>query len=209
MRGRVLSVAGGTAWGVISGEDGRRYQYGLTDLRSAAPQAGQEVDFQAATDKAREIYAIGGFVPAVAAAGAKRDWVAFYMSPDGRVARGDYWLYGFLVILGVNTIVGWVPIIGQIVVLITTWASIALAFKRSHDVDRSGWWTMVPAVPMVLSVLCAILGIAGNSTSIYVLAALFGLVSFGAGLWVLIAILARRGDPGPNRFGHPPLPMSG
>ncbi|MFD0935008.1 DUF805 domain-containing protein [Methylobacterium trifolii] len=205
MRGRVLAVAGASAAGIIASEDGRRYSYGLPDLRSAAPQAGQDVDFQPGADEAREVYLIPGSMPVVVQ-GPKRDWVAFYMSPNGRVGRSDYWLYGFLVLMAVNVVVGWIPLIGQVVSLVAAWSGLALMIKRCHDVDRSGWWGFLPLVPLLLAVVGGIVAaLATNGAPGYAVAGVFGLLWFGASIWVVVAILARRGDAGPNRFGPPPV----
>lgn len=205
MRGKVLAVAGAGAPGAISGEDGRRYRYGLPDLRSTAPQPGQEVDFAAAGEDAREIYLVPGSQPAVFSQVPNRDWVAFYLSPSGRVARADYWLFGFLVILGANILIGWIPLIGQLFSLATTWCGIALAIKRCHDVGRSGWWSAVTVPPFALMIVGAIVLAISNGGGVGItLLSLGGIATFGAALWLIIAVLARRGDPGPNRFGPAP-----
>lgn len=58
MKGKILGVASTDSSGVITGEDGKRYGYGLMDWRGTnAPGVGQEVDFDTGPDgKASEIY---------------------------------------------------------------------------------------------------------------------------------------------------------
>lgn len=219
MRGRVLAVAEAGAAGLVAGEDGQRYRYGLTDLRSAAPLAGQEVDFRTDPDAgpspespvAREVYLILGPHPlptVPATGGPQRDWAAFYLSPTGRVGRGDYWLYGVLVLFAVNLFLAWIPILGQIVSLAAGWSGLALAIRRCHDVDRSGWWIWLPLVSLLGAIVAGGLAALQDDTSAAIaIASLSGLVWFVTSLWVLFAILVRRGEPGDNRFGPPPLPV--
>lgn len=213
MRGRVLAVPGADASGVISGDDGRRYRFGPADMRGTPVQVGREVDFETQVDEAREIYPVPGqppfLTPTVSDVLKQRDWGVFYGSWQGRVGRRDYWLYGVLAIFVVNLILGLIPVIGQILTLGTAWSGIVLAIKRSHDVGRSGWWTLLPVAPL-LPLLVGILMAAGSrdGSAGVVLAVVSGLAMLGLSLWVIVVILARAGDPGPNRFGNPPVAIS-
>lgn len=204
MRGRVLDVADATRVGLISGADDRRYRYGLQELRSASPRIGQDVDFEPAGGEARDVYAIA---PTVAQVGRpQRDWLSFYLSPNGRLSRREYWLYGVLAIFVSTLLIGWIPIVGQVFTLVTSWAGIAIAFKRCHDVGRSGWWLFLPLVPAIISAIG--MGIAAgsvNPTPGTAIAVVFGLIWLGLSVWLFFAILVRRGEAGPNRFGPDPL----
>ncbi|TXM65960.1 DUF805 domain-containing protein [Methylobacterium sp. WL12] len=222
MRGRVLAVAEASAPGLVAGDDGRRYAYGLTDLRSAAPRAGEAVDFQVEPGSgdsarpigtARDLYLIPGVVPAFAEApthpvalhGApKPDWTRFYLSPNGRVALGDYWLYGFLVLFAVNLLLGWIPVFGQIASLVAAWAGIALATKRCHDVNRSGWWSWLPIVPLVAGLAAVPLALSNAGDAAVAVVVVSSLLALIAGAWLFFAVLIRQSDPGDNRFGPPP-----
>lgn len=213
MRGKVLTVASATAPGIISGEDGIRYQYDLPDLRSAAPYPGQDVDFEAAGASARSVYAIAGSGGAHPPAFTlpERDWVQFYLSPRGRITRRDYWLYGFLVIFAINLVLGFIPLIGQVIAILTLWPSLAVAFKRLHDRSMPGWWIFVPSIPTILGAILVGAGFAtsdgadGSMTTL-LLGGLLLLVGFVASLWIIFGVLARRGVPGPNEYGPDPLP---
>ena len=203
MRGKVLDIADAAKPGLISGEDNQRYRYTLTDLRSAAPRTGQEVDFEPSGTDARDVYAIGLTLPAVTIP--ERDWVSFYLSPTGRISRRDYWLYGVLAIFASSLLVGWIPILGQIFTLATSWAGIAIAFKRCHDVGRSGWWLFLPLVPAAIAVIGGIIaGASNNAVPGIAMATVFGLIWLGLSVWLIFAVLIRRGDEGPNRFGPAP-----
>jgi uncharacterized membrane protein YhaH (DUF805 family) len=61
-------------------------------------------------------------------------------------------------------------------VVIATWISIAVAVKRYHDRNKSGWWVLIVLVPVI------------------------------GGLWYLIECGFLRGTPGPNTYGPDPLP---
>jgi uncharacterized membrane protein YhaH (DUF805 family) len=55
------------------------------------------------------------------------------------------------------------------------WISIAVAIKRYHDRNKSGWWVLIVFVPII------------------------------GGLWYLIECGFLRGTPGPNNYGPDPL----
>lgn len=204
MRGKVLAVASPTGPGFISGDDGRRYAFGLQDLRNNVPRAGQEVDFDTNADFAGNIYVVAG------SGTQDRDWMNFYTSPNGRITRRDYWLLAFLPMFGISLVLGWIPIVGQIVQLAMFWPSIATQVKRLHDRDYSGWWILMPMIPAVPFIVFLIAGIANADSSsapfLYVVAGFFGLIFFGAFLFIIFGILARSGQVGPNRFGQDPRP---
>ena len=223
-----MAVAEAAAPGLIAGDDGRRYAYGLTDLRSAAPRTGDTVDFQnepesgAATGAtrpigtARDLYLISGIAPVFIAGpmqpvpirGAPRpDWMHFYLSPNGRVALGDYWLYGFLVLFAVNLLLGWIPFFGQIVSLAAAWAGIALAIKRCHDVNRSGWWSWLPIAPLVPGLVAIPLALSNAGDAAVAVVVVCSLLALIAGTWLFFAVLIRQGDPEANRYGQPPRRM--
>jgi len=62
-----------------------------------------------------------------------------------------------------------------IIGLILLWPSLAIATKRWHDRNKSGWWTLIILIPLV-----------------------------GA-IWYLVELGFLRGTEGPNRFGEDPL----
>lgn len=59
--------------------------------------------------------------------------------------------------------------------VVNLWGGLALAIKRWHDRDKSGWWVLINFVPII------------------------------GGLWSLIETGFLRGTPGPNRFGNEPV----
>ncbi|MBI2739793.1 MAG: DUF805 domain-containing protein [Rhodospirillales bacterium] len=60
-------------------------------------------------------------------------------------------------------------------VVAATWISIAVAVKRYHDRNKSGWWVLIVFVPVI------------------------------GGLWYLIECGFLRGTAGPNNYGPDPL----
>ena len=82
---------------------------------------------------------------------------------NGRASRTEYWmfflfnllasiLFGFIVgFLGAatNTNQGVLLNIYQLAVLIP---SLSVGWRRMHDIDRSGWWLLVPIVSLVFAV---------------------------------------------------------
>ncbi|TFZ60461.1 DUF805 domain-containing protein [Methylorubrum sp. Q1] len=209
MRGRILKTPGAATAGIISGRDGLRYRYSASDLhwpgRSLA--AGEEVDFEPQGTQAGDVL-VAETSPRIRG---RRFWLTFFLAPVGRISRRQYWLYGVFV-LGLanlyqinshNSVVNW------FVVFVTGWAGIALAAKRLHDLDRSGWWVAAPVVPAGLAVIGARLMLQGSSGTLGpTLAIIGGAVAAGLSLWLLFSLLILTGDAGPNRFGTlpPPLP---
>jgi len=70
------------------------------------------------------------------------------------------------------------PIAGIVIcvfAVVATWISIAVAVKRFHDRNKSGWWVLIVLVPII------------------------------GGLWYLIECGFLRGTPGSNNYGPDPL----
>jgi uncharacterized membrane protein YhaH (DUF805 family) len=59
--------------------------------------------------------------------------------------------------------------------VVATWVSLAVAVKRYHDRNKSGWWILIVFVPVI------------------------------GGLWYFIECGFLRGTPGPNSYGPDPL----
>jgi len=75
---------------------------------------------------------------------------------EGRINRAKYWGFNILiaVILGIvamidMAITGQISAIYIIVAVISIWPSLAIAVKRCHDRDRSGWFVLVSLIPLV------------------------------------------------------------
>jgi uncharacterized membrane protein YhaH (DUF805 family) len=105
-----------------------------------------------------------------------------YLSLQGRIDRRCFWLRGVLTLLLVSLVLGMLLEIAGLgsapaeraANLLLAWPLIAVSAKRWHDRDRSGWWVLIMAIPLVGT------------------------------LWALIDNGFVRGTPGPNRFGEAP-----
>jgi uncharacterized membrane protein YhaH (DUF805 family) len=114
------------------------------------------------------------------------DFKKFYLSPEGRVNRKQFWLWLvvpftaieiLLVLVDVATenfnpelSIGLLSGIFALVALIPTFI---VYIKRFHDRDKSGWWLLIALIPII-----------------------------GA-IWILVELGFLRGTPSPNRFGPP------
>ena len=146
------------------------------------------------------------------------DWKSLFFSAEGRIGRQAFWI-GWLVLLGVQMLAGWIPVVGHALGLIALFAWVCLCTKRLHDMGRSGWWqapalalgpVLIVGSALWLGFGAALAALTGGEPE---LAALAGvgvlLVSVGVAfismiaftLWVGVA----EGEPGDNRYGQPPL----
>lgn len=155
-----------------------------------------------------------------------------YVTFSGRAARSEFWWWTLFVfvsslVLGFvdSTLFGTVesyqdgygfsaqtntPIISGIFGLATLLPSLAVAVRRLHDRDKSGWWILLPwALGAVLftTAFSAQLGGAGGS-AFGLIAMVIGVAYLGVGI-MLIVWLAMLGTVGPNRYGEDPLGGTG
>lgn len=146
------------------------------------------------------------------------DWKSLFFSAGGRIGRQAFWI-GWLVLLGVQVLAGWIPVVGHALGLIALFAWVCLCTKRLHDMGRSGWW-QAPAIALgpvlvVGSALwigfgAAVAALTGGEPE---LAALAGvgvlLVSVAVAFILVIAFTLwvgiTEGQIGENRYGEPPL----
>ena len=83
--------------------------------------------------------------------------------------------------------------------------SIAVAVRRLHDTNRSGWWILLPVVPYVV-MIAGVGGVAASpdaaaSGGAIVMLGMAALVVTGL---VLLVFYLLEGTKGPNRFGPDP-----
>jgi len=81
-----------------------------------------------------------------------------YATFSGRARRPEYWwwyLFYFLVLIGVEIIDGIIaaaggpPVFTLLTVLVFFVPTIAVACRRLHDTDRSGWMQLIALIPLV------------------------------------------------------------
>jgi len=134
-------------------------------------------------------------------------WIKLFTSPSGRISRRQFWLHGVLAIIAASIVLGWIPVIGQILSLAFFWASICIAFKRFHDLGLPGWWSLAYLVPTLVAAVLIALGFVMPSFmgTAFLLAKILGGISLLIGLAQLIFVYIRLGQEGPNRYGPDPL----
>lgn len=146
------------------------------------------------------------------------DWKHLLFSFEGRTRRSHFWI-GWLILLGVGVVAGWLPLIGWVLSIALIWPNLAIAVKRLHDMGHTGWLLVVPWVVGTVGTIvgvsmigitaitqasaleaedpAAILAIIGPALGIF---GLLFLVSFGFLLWIGL-VEGQRGD---NRYGPNP-----
>lgn len=170
MRGDILSYDATTGAGLISGDDGARYDFTSAALQSpAVPAAGVRVDFVPEGAVATQIlilagaatttgvaggYAASAASAAVGAPGSGFDFQSAMLSFNGRLRRSHFWI-GFLIIFGASLVLGWIPLLGGLISLALIWPNLAISVKRLHDMGKSGW---LVAIPWAISTILVITG---------------------------------------------------
>ena len=114
------------------------------------------------------------------------DFKKFYLSPEGRVDRKQFWLWLVLPLTAISLLAALVDVatgnynpelgiglFSAIFVLVALIPAIIVYIKRFHDRDKSGWWVLIGLIPIIGSI------------------------------WLLVELGFLKGTPGPNRFGPP------
>lgn len=91
-----------------------------------------------------------------------------YATFKGRASRSEYWwwtLFVFIVSFCVGFVDGLIgmSVLTWIVTIVTFLPSLAVAIRRCHDSNHSGWWVICPVVNIVMMFLPSISG-----TNLYV-----------------------------------------
>lgn len=113
----------------------------------------------------------------------------------GRATRPEYWWWTAFVLAG-SLLTAIVPILNTVFSLAVLVPGVAVAARRLHDVDRSGWFMLLPlsAVPVI---------VLGRVIQGGILVPVGGMMALGLGVLVLVWYCTD-GTPGPNRFGPDP-----
>lgn len=136
-----------------------------------------------------------------------------YATFSGRARRSEFWWFFLFSILGsivaaiIDAAIGSeMGAVGNIFSLALFLPSLAVGSRRLHDINKSGWWQILPLVGFV-PMLIGIVGIAvsgGGMSGISAgLAIIGGLLALG--LYILCIVWwATDGDAADNRFGVNP-----
>jgi uncharacterized membrane protein YhaH (DUF805 family) len=93
----------------------------------------------------------------------EENWKRHFFSAEGRISRKQWWvgqlvLVSFLLLVLfldsiVENISGSGDVFGIVIffigALVFTWSGICLNAKRWHDRDKSGWWQLIGAIPLI------------------------------------------------------------
>lgn len=163
MKGKVLDFNLQVGEGFISGSDGNRYSFVSAEWKSldTHPRKDLSVDFVANDGVANAIYAEAQTIPGTAEVQEflKQDNVFTryyigvlknYATFDGRARREEFW-YFFLFNTIISIILSAISagVLYGIYCLATIVPQIALAARRLHDTNRSGWWQLLGLIPLV------------------------------------------------------------
>ena len=225
MRGEILSFDETTGTGLISGDDGQRYEFNAADVQSGAPAPAKRVDFVAVDHLAVQIMILAaapqpatGLSSSPPATGDAIDWQTLFISFQGRIRRTHFGI-AWLILFGAGIVTGMIPFLGQIISLLLIWPNTAITVKRLHDMGQTGWLAVIPWVVGILGFVvggsligfsallnlqglededpAAILAVAGPVFGVF---GLVFLACLGFFLWVLLT----PSKPGANRFGPNP-----
>ena len=141
-----------------------------------------------------------------------------YFDFQGRSSRSEYWWFSlFNFLIQIATILVDLIIFGleSYGLFNTLWGlaifigSISLYIRRLHDINKSGWWTLSPLLPVPLIILIITLGFnIDNLNFLFVgLFIILYLAIFGF-LITLFVFSLLPGTKGANRFGENPLDNS-
>jgi uncharacterized membrane protein YhaH (DUF805 family) len=97
-----------------------------------------------------------------------------------------------------------IGILGLLWSLATLVPNIAVAMRRLHDTDRTGWWLLLPVIPYVIGLVIMLGAAAGQNLGLIAVGGIFSLIGL-VGAIVLLVFYCLPGTPGPNRFGPDPL----
>lgn len=137
-----------------------------------------------------------------------------YADFSGRAPRAEYWwfyLAYFVASLVMNVLTSIIPLLGFVFLLVMLGLIIpmlAVGVRRLHDIDRTGWWLLAPAIPYAIAIAMMGTAFLGDPTSLASSAGLgtagiFMLIGFVMALVVFVFTLLP-GTKGENRYGPDP-----
>lgn len=221
MKGSVLSFNRATYRGIISGYDGRQYDFVMLDWQSPGfPTAGAAVEFTPNELQATNILSSANNRM-------RANLLSYWFSATGRTSRMDYWTRYLLPVFGAFIVASVLdqallasregarsaqPFV-SLTYLFFLFPSFAVPIKRLHDRGLSGWW-IVPGQGLLLTLPVAAYWyystrVNASEAAPDGLMTLLGWTALGvlalAWLFVLVNLWFLRGQPFENRYGPDPL----
>jgi uncharacterized membrane protein YhaH (DUF805 family) len=77
-----------------------------------------------------------------------------YMNFSGRACRSEYWYWILFIIIAdivaaiIDQALG-IQLVTGLFGLVTIIPNIAIAIRRLHDLDRTGWWVLLGFIPLI------------------------------------------------------------
>ncbi|HLW69833.1 MAG TPA: DUF805 domain-containing protein [Candidatus Binataceae bacterium] len=121
----------------------------------------------------------------------------------GRAPRSEYWWFVIFGIV-VNTVARLIPVLAVIVGLGLILPNLAVHVRRLHDIDRSGWYLLLPSPAASLTLIFLAMTYSTGQPVFGGLWIIFALITAGCYL-ILLIWCCLRGTVGPNRFGPDPF----
>src|SRR5450759_3053967 len=129
---------------------------------------------------------------------------------EGRARRKEYWYFLlFNIIIGIilavidfmtgtfNEKIG-MGLLGVIYILAVLMPGIAVAVRRLHDTNRSGWWLFIALVPLISALMLPVFKVQGSVW--FLLIALFQFL----GAIVVLIFMVKDSQSGENQYGLNP-----
>jgi len=72
------------------------------------------------------------------------------LTPFGRIGRGAFWI-GFAIVMVLSLVMNMTPgLVGHLLGFVLLWPQVCIHAKRLHDMGRTAWWMLVPAIVLVV-----------------------------------------------------------
>jgi len=133
-----------------------------------------------------------------------------YVNFEGRACRSEYWYWCLFAFIGliatsiIDQMIG-VPITGGMFGLAVFFPGLSVTVRRLHDLDFSGWWILVPLIPLVAGILPTLIPLVGEKLAVFIpLLQIINFIIFAIaslGIVMFIIFMCSQGTDGPNRFG--------
>lgn len=124
-----------------------------------------------------------------------------YATFRGRSARQEYVVFTVANFI-LSFVLGLIPVLGGVFALAIIIPGLAVAVRRLHDLNKSGWLLLAPYGVMIIGLIGLLATLQSGNTAFWVvLLAVSGLAVLAMSLWMLFA----PGTSGSNRFGDDPL----
>lgn len=121
-----------------------------------------------------------------------------YVKFSGRAKRPEYWWFILFTFLG-SLVTALIPVVNMIFALAVLIPSLAVFWRRMHDIGKPGYVYFLPFIGALISIFGVIMG-QGSPEFGQILIVVGGLIMFGLTI-LLIVWLASPSQTGRNKYG--------